>query len=183
MTPWNKGKRLVKTCYACRCNFSGRGKKYCNLSCSGIAQRGKTVSQDTKRKQKEAKLGTKQSAEVIKKRISHQLGEKNWRWISDRTEVVGRHNRSLHDPDYKRWRMGVYMRDNFKCRIPSQECKGRIEAHHILTWKDFPDLRYEVNNGITLCHAHHPRRRAEEKRLVTQFQSLVAVSEALISQR
>ena len=28
-------------------------------------------------------------------------------------------------------------------------------------------------NGITLCQAHHPRKRAEEKRLVPVLQRLV----------
>ena len=45
-----------------------------------------------------------------------------------------------------------------------------------LSWSEFPGLRYEIYNGITLCHAHHPRRRAEEKRLIPEFQALVAVS-------
>lgn len=53
-------------------------------------------------------------------------------------------------------------------------CKGRLEAHHILSWKDYPELRYDINNGITLCHAHHPRKRDEEAELSPYFQSLVA---------
>ena len=32
------------------------------------------------------------------------------------------------------------------------------------------------NNGITLCFAHHPRKRAEEKRLSPYFMELVSVS-------
>lgn len=72
--------------------------------------------------------------------------------------------------------MNVYSRDGFKCRIDNESCGGRIEAHHILGWKDYPDLRYESKNGITLCHAHHPRKRAEEKRLAPVFQELVSVS-------
>ena len=56
------------------------------------------------------------------------------------------------------------------------DCNGRIEAHHILPWRNFVELRYDVNNGITLCLAHHPRARAEEKRLIPTFQELVSVS-------
>lgn len=53
-----------------------------------------------------------------------------------------------------------------------------IEAHHILGWEEYPKLRYEVNNGITLCRAHHPRKRAEEKKLVPYFMGLIPVSKA-----
>lgn len=66
--------------------------------------------------------------------------------------------------------------DNWKCRIINNDCKGRLEAHHILNWKDYSELRYDINNGITLCHAHHPRGRANEKRLSPYFMELVSVS-------
>lgn len=103
-------------------------------------------------------------------------GEKHYRWIKDRTLLKGRHDRNFHDPDYKKWRIEVYKRDNYKCKIENKDCRGRIEAHHILVWRDYPELRYQVNNGITLCHAHHPRKRAEEKRLSPYFKELVSVS-------
>ncbi len=85
-----------------------------------------------------------------------------------------------NDCAYHIWRKSVYGRDNYQCRIRNNECKGRIEAHHILGWTNFPELRYEVNNGITLCHAHHPRKKSEEKRLSPYFKELVAVSKAKI---
>ena len=52
----------------------------------------------------------------------------------------------------------------------------RVEVHHILSFTDFPELKYEINNGITLCHAHHPRKRVEEKISIPVFQELVSVS-------
>jgi hypothetical protein len=75
--------------------------------------------------------------------------------------------------EYKIWRQKVWKRDNFKCKIDNQDCSGRIIAHHVLGWAKYPELRYEVNNGITLCLAHHPRRRAEEKQLIPIFQELI----------
>ena len=77
--------------------------------------------------------------------------------------------RNFDDPQYKIFRMNVLKRDNFKCKIGNKDCIGRIEAHHILIWSEYPELRYEINNGITLCHAHHPKKRAEEKQLVPYF--------------
>ena len=102
------------------------------------------------------------------------IGEKNPNWIHDRNSIKRRERRD--NPEYKIWRWSIWMRDGFKCRIVSNDCSGRIEAHHILGWSLYPELRYEINNGITLCRAHHPRKRAEEKRLAPVFLELVAVS-------
>ncbi len=101
-------------------------------------------------------------------------GEKHAHWIQDRTKLAKRQERN--DSTYKDWRRRVWLRDNFKCKIANLDCLGRIETHHILIWSEYPELRYEVNNGITLCHAHHPRARAEEKRLVPYFKELVSES-------
>lgn len=81
-----------------------------------------------------------------------------------------------YDSAYKEWMLAIKKRDNWKCKIANQDCSGRLEAHHILNWIDYPELRYDINNGITLCQAHHPRKRAEEKRLVIEFRELIKVS-------
>lgn len=60
------------------------------------------------------------------------------------------------------------------CRIADNKCNGRLEAHHILNWKQYPELRYELNNGITLCQSHHPRGRENENKLSPYLQHLVA---------
>ena len=59
-----------------------------------------------------------------------------------------------HTTQYTEWRAAVFERDGFKC----QECGavgGKLNAHHINTFKDYPKLRYEVSNGITLCEKCH----------------------------
>lgn len=61
--------------------------------------------------------------------------------------------------EYGQWRSAVYVRDKYTC----QKCGahtgcGRsfeLNAHHIYNWKDNPQLRYDVNNGITLCDSCH----------------------------
>lgn len=78
--------------------------------------------------------------------------------------------------EYKQWRTAVFKRDEFKCKIGKDICSRKLQAHHILNWIDYPELRYDVNNGITLCHAHHPRGRANEKRMVSTFMELLSVS-------
>lgn len=99
-------------------------------------------------------------------------GENHPNWIHDRSKIkLG--DRNLHDPLTKQWRKQVKDRDNYKCRIADNNCAGRLEVHHILRWSKFPELRYEVNNGITLCHFHHPRKINDEMTLSPYFQQLV----------
>lgn len=101
-----------------------------------------------------------------------KLGSKHPCWVNGNYKKQDARN----DSAYNNWRKQVWLRDKFTCKISNPDCCGKIEAHHILGWRDFPKLRYQLNNGITLCHAHHPRRRAEEKRLIPVFQELVSVS-------
>ena len=51
------------------------------------------------------------------------------------------------------WRNSVFKRDNYKCR----KCSlwWIMNAHHILNFKDNKDLRYELDNWITLCSSCH----------------------------
>lgn len=51
---------------------------------------------------------------------------------------------------YKQWRKSVFDRDNYTC----QACGARgceLHADHELPFAYFPDLRFEVLNGRTLC--------------------------------
>ncbi len=63
--------------------------------------------------------------------------------------------RNFDDPLYKKWRKDIYTRDNFKCQWPNCNTKKKLNAHHIKTWAGYPGLRYSIDNGITLCSAHH----------------------------
>lgn len=55
--------------------------------------------------------------------------------------------------EYKEWRNLVYYRDLWKCKIC--DSKKEINAHHILEAQKFPEKRFDVSNGITLCKKHH----------------------------
>jgi len=105
-------------------------------------------------------------------------GEKHPMWKGG----IENHKRQYkrNDPAYQKWVRLVKYRDNNKCRINNKGCSGYCEVHHILPVRDYPELMYNINNGITLCQAHHPRKRAEEKRLIPFFQGLVPVSNRLI---
>jgi len=71
--------------------------------------------------------------------------------------------RNYEDPVYKDWRMAVYKRDKFTCQMPGCKSKSRVQAHHIRKWSTASALRYEIDNGITLCrNCHDGICKAEE---------------------
>jgi len=51
---------------------------------------------------------------------------------------------------YKIWRKEVFLRDCYTC----QSCGikgGDMHAHHLKTWKNHEDARFDINNGVCLC--------------------------------
>jgi len=63
--------------------------------------------------------------------------------------------RNYDDPTYKNWRKEIYKRDKYCCQWPNCAERKSLNAHHILRWADNPGLRYNLDNGITLCKNHH----------------------------
>lgn len=60
---------------------------------------------------------------------------------------------------YKHWRVAVFERDNYTClECGARNGQGRkvtLNADHIKPYAGFPELRYNVDNGRTLCVACH----------------------------
>jgi transposase/5-methylcytosine-specific restriction endonuclease McrA len=56
--------------------------------------------------------------------------------------------------EYKLWVEAVFKRDNYTCQKCGKKGK-KLEAHHIFNWADYPELRYAIDNGITLCRECH----------------------------
>lgn len=64
------------------------------------------------------------------------------------------HQKIRSSARYRQWRRQVFERDNFTC----QECGqkgGTLNADHIKRFADFPELRFEISNGRTLCESCH----------------------------
>ena len=58
---------------------------------------------------------------------------------------------------YREWREKIIEMDNFlcqKCNDYFGNMKG-LEAHHIYNFSEYPNLWYDLNNGITLCKKCH----------------------------
>ena len=62
---------------------------------------------------------------------------------------------SIYDePEYIKWRQKDFERDRFTCQL-SGEPGGHLEAHHIKPKFKYPELIYDVSNGITLRKYMH----------------------------
>lgn len=71
--------------------------------------------------------------------------------------AVERNERATYD--YLNWRNKVFHRDNYTCQCCGNRSHRnnpvKLNSHHIYNWKDYPELRYELSNGIKLCDKCH----------------------------
>lgn len=85
---------------------------------------------------------------------SYNQNENHYSWAGGQNERV--------NPTYTKWRKAVLERDKRYCRL----CHSRLqlEVHHIKRFTTHPDIRWDIDNGITLCHTCHVsfRNREEE---------------------
>ena len=81
-------------------------------------------------------------------------GPEHWHW---RGGVTSERTAARQSRQYKAWRLAVYQRDHFRCQRCGRKAHGRgsLVAHHIQSFSDFPSLRYELSNGVTLCRPCH----------------------------
>lgn len=81
-----------------------------------------------------------------------QKGEGSHSYRPDKPEELRVKQRSI--TNYKSWRISVLERDKYTCRC-CEEVGGKLIAHHIFSYKENPDLRVDISNGITLCEKDH----------------------------
>ena len=94
------------------------------------------------------------------RRLSEKLtGEKHFNWKGGPKVPRDIKNAMRKGHLYFSWRRQVFGRDKYTCQgcnIRSGNGKTvHLQAHHILSFSEFPESRYDVNNGITLCVECH----------------------------
>ena len=50
-----------------------------------------------------------------------------------------------------KWAIRVKERDNYTCQICGNSPSGKLNLHHLNAWKSFPEQRFDLDNGVTLC--------------------------------
>jgi 5-methylcytosine-specific restriction endonuclease McrA len=155
--PWNKGKKYGEETrrkisfvqlgkkltaeHKLKLSKANKGKKYKPMSAQGrlnisLAHRGKRGprSVETRSKLSEQRKGSKWTY--------------TWKGGISKTNMLIR--KSL---EYRLWRESVMRRDNWKCIWCGS--KKEIQADHIKRFSDYPELRFALDNGRTLCLACH----------------------------
>jgi hypothetical protein len=87
---------------------------------------------------------------------SFKSGSEHWNWKGGITPLDKLNRRT---PEYIAWRKAVFERDDYRCiDCGAKSEKGnRVELHpdHLFPFSTYPQLRYELNNGITRCAPCH----------------------------
>ncbi len=123
-------------------------------------------------------LGRKHSKEVIKRMREIKRGDKNpffgkthspelkkkmadrWRGAGSPAWKGGIAQENIKDRTIaanREWRVLVFKRDKYTCRECGDKTGGNLNAHHIKHFSEYPSLRFETSNGITLCKPCHIR--------------------------
>jgi len=96
-------------------------------------------------------------SDKIKKKLSDIFsGSKNHFWKGGVSKINKRQRRSLK---FRQWRETVFKRDKYACQICGiKSGNGKhidFHPHHIKPFSQFPKLKFDINNGITLCKNCH----------------------------
>ena len=116
-------------------------------------------SEERKRKISEGNKG-KIFSQLTRTRISiaskykpkpERRGKNHWNWkggIKPLNEII------RHSIEYRLWRESVFARDNWTCRFCGQRGE-KLVADHIKQFAFYPELRFAIDNGRTLCQECH----------------------------
>lgn len=153
------------TCLGCGCLFDSKTRnkkqKYCTQSCRGIHldagvrfKKGEpSWNKDTS---KSGMSGKSHSQETKDKMRESSLGEKAGNWKGG---VSSMNDRIRNSGRYKAWRTSVFERDNYTCvHCSDKSIAGNrvvLNADHIKPFAFYPELRFDIDNGRTLCEPCH----------------------------
>jgi hypothetical protein len=148
--PWNAGTAKTKNCITCGKIFKVTPRDIQNNAryCSHFCRRKENFCIDCGMK---IHLVSKRCRVCANKGqfspfYKHGLASQNW---SEREIIKA-------TAKYRKWRKAVFERDNYTCQICG--IRGNyLQADHIHSFTKYPLLRFDVNNGRTLCVECHKK--------------------------
>ena len=85
-----------------------------------------------------------------------QVGENHPSYNPNLTDEERLKNRyRMSDGDFRSWANLIKERDNYTCQVCGDNKSGNLNAHHLNGWNTFPEQRFDLDNGVTLCTDCH----------------------------
>lgn len=184
-----KNALLYKTCIICNKEFTTyfKNQKCCSIECGNkIKENKKTLvcvncNKEFTRTASQIFWSNKRGYENIfcstKCKKEYHKGENHPNYIQDRTQLKDTNKSIRWSKEMCDWRKAVYERDNYTCQMcGNKSSKGNaviLNAHHIERFVDNEYLRFDVNNGITLCEECHKLTYGKEKEFEKQFKEII----------
>ncbi len=145
---------LQKIVNCVRCGYSLKGKRknklYCSLECYGFVRRKTNRCVDC---QKIISLRKEvvRCFDCNKKWCVGENRGKTWKG-----GITPEQKKRRYLMKAMKWRKAIFERDDYTCQVCGQR-GGKLNADHIKRWSEYPELRYELSNGRTLCENCHKK--------------------------
>lgn len=121
---WNRG---IKTNYIPKSAF----KK--GIKPKTMFKKGHLVSEET----------------ITKMRLAHKKRFENHVYTTIRNKLI---RKSF---EFKQWRKAIFERDKYVCCLCGKKSGNghsvELHPHHLFGFADYPQFRFEIWNGVTLC--------------------------------
>ena len=184
-----KNALINKRCPICNKEFSTyfNSQIYCSVECKSKTQTSRKTlicsncEKEFERTASQIFWANQRGYEHIfcskKCQFEYHKGKNHPHWFKDRTQLK-EPNKSLRwSKEMKDWRKAVYKRDNYTCQMcgnrSSKDNAVILNAHHIERFVDNENLRFDINNGITLCEDCHKLTYWKEKEFEKQFKDII----------
>lgn len=90
---------------------------------------------------------------TIESRLKLSAERKGNKWYTWKGGITKTNLAVRNQVEYKLWREAVFKRDNWTCVWCG--FRGYVEADHIKPFAYYPELRFSIDNGRTLCKPCH----------------------------